>query len=810
MDLFNPESKETDILMKYILKPLFGYGDNKADLFFSSAMEVFLGGCLMLVAILFIFNIFTDTANTANTGRFVAGKGENLTWSILRNVIGIALLIPIGGTAVAQKIFIWLVAQGLLLANVIYEKMEWFNLDTSNMAYVSNIQADLLNSYKVATIAHTCLEAAKKNNGRLDDSGRTINFGLKTKKMIYPKMVNYNYTFGEDFGKFDKVCGRLTISFPLIKKDNDFSKWGKLEEFRKFSLVDVNEISSSLQKEHIKIMNDFVLNKSKEAALLIVNNPQGEELSKKLSEKVVKDIEDYENKVKAVFKQVTKINPVAKKKMTENGIAGAGAWLWALSNTQTTLTNILNDMPKLTSSFSNESNTEKSCKWNTFLSDECRQAKRLVSIDPKIKADVEKALYSFKNVEELISSKATDAKPELVNAAKVNEEETSVMDKIYNVFNLDLTNKLTVNHYDTNQNPLVAQQEFGQNIMIGLETVIGILSVGSAIPIIGSAVGPIAISFLPFLFGLLVSAMAITFYLPMLPFIIWIGNLIGWIVMICQAMLGIPLWLVAFMRNDTDGFVGRTGQGYLLILEGFLRPTLMIFGLFFAFNLMLPVINIVNFFFGFVMDSIYSNTSKMLGLCFFVFTVVIYAVITNKILVILFNLIETIPDKILTWMGSNVNSLMSNSGKDLDNHVSAGTQRTTGAVVGGVGMIATQAPSFKQGFKDAANEWKNKKASSDAQTKAELGITNTTDKNTELDKISKGMEAKGSNNNTSNEAINNNSNSSNVSNVKAEQTKASVNSASSVQTEVGSKTQQTTADVRNTRNKQGTLEDFKI
>lgn len=758
MDIFNPSNKDTDILVKYILKPLFGYGENK-DLFFAEPMTVFLSGCLVLVAILFIYNLLTDTANTANSGKMLAGRGQNLTWSVLRNVIGIALLIPIKGIAVAQMIFVWIAAQGLMLANSIYEKMNWLELDNENLAYVSNIQGDLYKSYKVATMAHVCLEAAKSTGVTNSFAGKPLDFNLSiTKGSQAGDYKNFNYNFGT---KLDpKLCGQLTVGFPKIKENNLVNS-DTLSEITKFSLINAQEVSSKIQGIHISAMDDLIQNKAKQTALIILKNEQGEKLNSQVLEKTIKDLAGYEEKIKGVFNEVSRIDTKAKKEMTKQGIAAAGSWIWALSNTQTTLTNILNDTPKVTSSFNNEANEAKSCAgWFSSFQSECITTKKLNDISPTIKSNIDKTLFTLSSIDKEIANNFNKANPALAKAAKADTKEDSVFDKILSSFDgLDITKKLTTDR-TADTNPLVAQQAVGGWIL-GIAQSIFLVFVGGAIvPVFGDGFIAAALAFLPFVLSIIVAAMVIVFYLPMLPFIIWIGNLIGWIVMLFQAMLGIPIWLVSFMRNDTDGFVGKTGQGYLLILEGFLRPSLMIFALYFAFYLLVPVVKIVNFFFLFVTNSIYSNVSSFFVVCYYVFTIVIYAVLLNKIMVILFNLIESIPDKILTWIGSNVNSIMSNAGKELDNQVSVGTNRINNQVSAGMGITAGQAVNYVSNTK-SKNEEEKKNLGVKNEGNSELDkMFNSDDTNTNNNEESKNLGMRNESNSEIDKVFNNNNNTS--------------------------------------------------
>lgn len=785
MDIFNPSNKDTDILIKYILKPLFGYGENK-ELFFAQPMTVFLSGCLVLVAILFIYNLLTDTANTANTGKMLAGKGQNLTWSVMRNVIGIALLIPIKGIAVAQSIFIWIAVQGLMLANSVYEKMNWLELDNENLAYVSNIQGDLYKSYKVATMAHVCLEAAKSTGVTNSFAGKPLDFNLSiTKGSQAGDYKNFNYNFGT---KLDpKLCGQLTVGFPKIKENNLVNN-DTLSEITKFSLINAQEVSSKIQGIHIAAMDDLIQNKAKQTALIILKNEQGEKLNNEVLNKTIKDLAAYEEKIKGVFSEVSKIDTKAKKEMTKQGIAAAGSWIWALSNTQTTLTNILNDTPKVTSSFNNEANEAKSCSgWFSSFQNECITTKKLNDISPTIKSNIDKTLFTLSSIDKEIANNFNKANPALAKAAKADTKEDGVVDKILSTFDgLDITKKFTTDR-TSETNPLVAQQAVGAWILGIAQSIFAVLVTGAAIPVLGDSFIGATLAFLPFVLSVIVAAMVIVFYLPMLPFIIWIGNLIGWIVMLFQAMLGIPIWLVSFMRNDTEGFVGKTGQGYLLILEGFLRPSLMIFALYFAFYLLVPVTKIVNFFFLFVTNSIYSNISSFFAVCYYIFTIVIYAVLLNKIMVILFNLIESIPDKILTWIGSNVNSIMSNSGKELDNQVSAGTNRINNQVSAGMGIAAGQAVNYASNRKLKPEEEKkglglgiNNESNSEIDNKLDKvfnsdNTNNTNPINTNANNENKNFGMKNESNSEIDKVFNSNNNNTNTNANNANEEKTNLN-----------------------------------
>ena len=75
----------------------------------------------------------------------------------------------------------------------------------------------------------------------------------------------------------------------------------------------------------------------------------------------------------------------------------------------------------------------------------------------------------------------------------------------------------------------------------------------------------------------------------MIPYILWLGVLLGWVILIVEAVIAAPIWAVSHMAPDGDGVVGRGGQGYMLVLSLVLRPPLMILGLVCAIVLMKPL-----------------------------------------------------------------------------------------------------------------------------------------------------------------------------------------------------------------------------
>ncbi|HKM61836.1 MAG TPA: DotA/TraY family protein, partial [Acidisphaera sp.] len=57
----------------------------------------------------------------------------------------------------------------------------------------------------------------------------------------------------------------------------------------------------------------------------------------------------------------------------------------------------------------------------------------------------------------------------------------------------------------------------------------------------------------------------------------------GWIILVCEAMIAVPLWMLAHMTVGGDGLHGRAIEGWGLLFNVVFRPSLMVIGLFLGY-----------------------------------------------------------------------------------------------------------------------------------------------------------------------------------------------------------------------------------
>ena len=85
------------------------------------------------------------------------------------------------------------------------------------------------------------------------------------------------------------------------------------------------------------------------------------------------------------------------------------------------------------------------------------------------------------------------------------------------------------------------------------------------------------------LLAIMVPGIIIAYVLPMIPWVMWMAGVCGWIILVCEAMIAVPLWMLAHMTVGGDGLHGRAIEGWSLLFNVVFRPTLMVIGLFLGY-----------------------------------------------------------------------------------------------------------------------------------------------------------------------------------------------------------------------------------
>jgi conjugal transfer/type IV secretion protein DotA/TraY len=192
------------------------------------------------------------------------------------------------------------------------------------------------------------------------------------------------------------------------------------------------------------------------------------------------------------------------------------------------------------------------------------------------------------------------------------------------------------------------------------------------------------------------------YILPFLPFLYFFFAVGSWVKSIFEAMVGAPLWALAHLKIDGDGFSGRAAAGgYFLILEIFLRPIATVFGLIGGMAIFAAMVTVLNSVFDIVVGNITGDTggdvndpayNSMMqefqrGVIDKFFFTIMYAILVYMIATSCFKMIDLVPKMVTRWLGSQVstfNDNVSDPTQNLATYTSiAGNQMIT-PIVGGI------------------------------------------------------------------------------------------------------------------------------
>jgi conjugal transfer/type IV secretion protein DotA/TraY len=258
-----------------------------------------------------------------------------------------------------------------------------------------------------------------------------------------------------------------------------------------------------------------------------------------------------------------------------------------------------------------------------------------------------------------------------------------------------------------NISPLAQLSALGKGIMDASIRNIGVGEIGS---IVGKIIGqnPIGIGtstaagFLSTV-GTMTIAMGFTLYfiLPLMPFIYFFFGVCSWIKSIFEAIVAMPLWALAHItRWDGEGLPGPSAtNGYMLLLEIFLRPILILFGLIASISIFSAMVVVLNDNFSLVIRAVGGfNTEAeatgtitdlqniLRGPIDELFFTAVYTVVCYILGLSCFKLIDEIPNRILRYMNFTISTFKENSGdaaKEISGQAYKGVELLTNEVSGG-------------------------------------------------------------------------------------------------------------------------------
>ena len=143
---------------------------------------------------------------------------------------------------------------------------------------------------------------------------------------------------------------------------------------------------------------------------------------------------------------------------------------------------------------------------------------------------------------------------------------------------------------DSSGQPFILRlTNLGDNVIGWVLTLMGALSLVKAVA--GSGLGTIANAFtgvasaanpwLSFLFVVgeisLGFFLMISIYIPLIPFIVFMGQILAWLLSVIEGVAAAPFLAFAHFDTDGEGMGQRTTHGYTFMLQSFMRPVMLVF-----------------------------------------------------------------------------------------------------------------------------------------------------------------------------------------------------------------------------------------
>ncbi|OAI49490.1 hypothetical protein AYO45_02400 [Gammaproteobacteria bacterium SCGC AG-212-F23] len=227
----------------------------------------------------------------------------------------------------------------------------------------------------------------------------------------------------------------------------------------------------------------------------------------------------------------------------------------------------------------------------------------------------------------------------------------------------------------SSMNPIIQMQEFGHDLLGGAEAVfwttfgINLVAAGFSMPysIFGTTWNPVVAGVLSYLVSMFNSGMfflmaifislggLFAVYIPLLPYMLFTFGVLGWFIAVIEAMVAAPIMAIGILSpGGQHEILGRAEPAVMILLNIFLRPTLMIFGMIAAMLLSSVIVFIINQAFSHVIASILNGSkgqfSGIIEGFLFIFA---YASIIITVVNKCFSLIHILPDRVLRYVGGH-------------------------------------------------------------------------------------------------------------------------------------------------------------
>ena len=609
-----------------LIDPLSGSG-KIAGLFGNfNAAVLFLGG------ILTAYGLLTGIAQTAHDGEMLGRRFSSL-WVPIRVSLGIAAIVPVGsGYCVAQQVIIYVAQSGVAAASGIWG--QYVEADQSELAKTAALP-------EISGVRQLALSLLKSHFCTLNYQtvAASVGDGIKMEKNV--KVIDFGegqFAFGTTEDK--EKCGSYIVP--------DYAQ-------------DATGIGASQQTAFLKLnkrMLDLATN-----IYTTANDPDAKGDPKDNAAEINKAIKEYTAIVSyAAQSYITTSQMQTKIEAKQASIQGwimAGAYSASKGKATATATEMSSNIPKAAAT----------------------------AAPPQLSGAMASPSKENSNWIDSISDKVSS----MWNSGK------NTLSSVSQAMDMVTDPNMIVNYAKEPFMPLVGALK---GIMNGTGDPIGNVQVlgGAAIEVAALlSVAAIALGVftttgglaLLGLAGILFSFGAINyFFLPIMPALYYYSAVIGWYVLFVECLIAAPIWALMHIRFDGEGMVGSASSGYKIILNMFLRPSLITIAYGIAMGSMEFLVSGWNQVFASAVAANFDLSATSLKpffiLCaeFIVYTVTMIGIIYQVL-----KMITHIPEAITKWIDGGHDGFGSSTSETMHRVGHSGSAAAAGALAGAASQM---------------------------------------------------------------------------------------------------------------------------
>jgi conjugal transfer/type IV secretion protein DotA/TraY len=632
--------------------PLAASGDSGGDTILASLFQVINGALLVVGAMFACYIMFRRLTQIAHDGT-VFGRDKATLWGPIRLVFGVAFLVPTAnGWCLSQLLMLWAASiMGIGVANM--------GTDVAVAAF-ENGQSMVVQPTMPSTVtlarslyeANLCLHSINAGQAMTAASG---GFDF-SREYIQQNPTNAGFILSSQAGT--KVCGGAEIDItqlePVAQSTNWFSE-----------TID----TSTIYQAHLRALSEMQSRLSESALDFVTAVMQGQQDSIALPDaqaSIESAAQAYENLLNsdAGTKQgdIANLAGQLSSSIKEAGWWTLGAWYQTFAQANSKLSSAISGKAKVFGESHHGNHGISELRQSVFNAYQAQQANstnasalgRMSSTAGTDTNNIVSSIFSGpgqKIVNYMVSVDAgAEARGTVNPLIKMKNLGDYTLGAAETAVGIYVTAKVATSVADGLNAAGVAVKvaNFFTGVADGLKGLVDALS-----PII-----------LLILIPLFVIGAGLSIYLPLVPFIVWFGAIINWLVIVCEAIIAAPLWAMTHLGDDGDGMGQRTGHGYIFLLNVMVRPILMVVGFFTGGAILIVGGTVLNELYGIAVANV--QFDSITGLVSVIVFLGVYFMMCLNLIHTCFNLIYIVPDNVINWVGGNASTTL---GRDTNDQI---------------------------------------------------------------------------------------------------------------------------------------------